>query len=91
MILLKFWIHISKDEQLRRFKEREVTPWKQHKITDEDWRNRDKWDDYELAVNEMVARTSTSKAPWILVPGNDKKLARITVIKNICDAFKTAL
>lgn len=91
LILLKFWIHISKDEQLRRFKEREVTPWKQHKITDEDWRNRDKWDNYELAVNEMVARTSTSRAPWILVPGNDKKIARITVIKNVCDALQAAL
>lgn len=88
IILLKFWIHISNDEQLRRFKEREVTPWKKHKITGEDWRNRDKWEDYEMAVNEMVARTSTRQAPWTLVPGNDKKVARVTVAKTICDHVK---
>ncbi len=91
LILIKFWIHISKDEQLRRFKEREVTPWKTHKITEEDWRNREKWRDYEMAVNEMVARTSTSNAPWILVPGNNKKFARVTVAKSFCDALKKAL
>ena len=91
ILVIKFWLHISKDEQLRRFKEREVTPWKQHKITDEDWRNREKWDDYELAVNEMVARTSTINSPWILVPGNDKKVARVTVLKEICNHIKKAL
>ena len=91
IILVKFWIHISKDEQLRRFKEREVTPWKQHKITEEDWRNREKWDDYELAVNEMVARTSTIHSPWVLVPGNDKKVSRVTVLKEICKQIKKAL
>lgn len=91
IILLKFWIHISKDEQLRRFKEREKIPWKMHKITDEDWRNREKWIDYELAVNEMVARTSTASAPWILIPGNNKKYARIQVIKNICKSINNAL
>ena len=91
IIVIKFWLHISKDEQLRRFKEREVTPWKQHKITEEDWRNREKWDDYELAVNEMVARTSTIHSHWTLVPGNDKKVARITVIKEFCKQIKKAL
>ena len=91
IILIKFWLHISKDEQLRRFKEREVIPWKKHKITDEDWRNREKWDDYKLAVNEMVARTSTINSPWILVPGNDKKVARVTVLKEICNHIKKAL
>lgn len=91
IIVIKFWLHISKDEQLRRFKEREVTPWKKHKITDEDWRNREKWDDYELAVNEMVARTSTINSPWKMIPGNDKKVARVTVLKEICDHIKKAL
>ena len=65
-IVLKFWMHIDKDEQERRFKERMENPEKQWKITDEDWRNREKWDQYEEAVNEMVIRTSTSYAPWIL-------------------------
>ena len=91
IIVIKFWLHISKDEQLRRFKEREVIPWKKHKITDEDWRNREKWDDYELAVNEMVARTSTIHSPWKLIPGNDKKVARVTVLKEICNQIKKAL
>ena len=91
IILIKFWLHISKDEQLRRFKEREVIPWKKHKITDEDWRNREKWDDYELAVNEMVARTSTIHSPWKLIPGNDKKVARVTVLKEICNQIKKNL
>ena len=91
IIVIKFWLHISKDEQLRRFKEREVIPWKKHKITDEDWRNREKWDDYELAVNEMVARTSTIHSPWKLIPGNDKKVARVTILKEICNQIKKAL
>jgi polyphosphate kinase 2 (PPK2 family) len=67
IILMKFWLHVSKDEQLRRFKEREQIAYKQHKITDEDWRNREKWDAYRLAVNEMVIRTSTEHAPWHVV------------------------
>ena len=68
VVLLKFWFHISPDEQLRRFKEREATPWKQYKITDEDWRNRKKWDAYVDAVDDMVAHTSTEAAPWHLSP-----------------------
>ena len=63
IILNKFWLHISKDEQLRRFKEREKTPWKMHKITEEDWRNRDRWNDYEHAINDMIVHTSTEFAP----------------------------
>lgn len=90
-IVLKFWLHISKDEQLARFKEREKVPYKQHKITDEDWRNRERWDDYKLAVNEMVVRTSTEYAPWHLVPGNDKLFARIDVLSTICDSLERAL
>ena len=91
IVLEKFWVHITNDEQLRRFKEREVTPWKQYKITDEDWRNREKWHDYELAVTDMVMHTSTNYAPWTLVPGNDKKVARITILKRLCQSLEKAL
>ena len=91
IVLVKFWLHISPDEQLARFKEREQIPWKQHKITDADWRNRARWADYELAVNEMVARTSTACAPWTLVAGNDKKFARIRILEEFRDRLKAAL
>jgi len=90
-IILKFWLHISQDEQLARFKQRQETPHKQHKITDEDWRNRERWDEYSLAVNEMVVRTSTEYAPWTLVPGNDKKFARTFVLEHVRNALKKAL
>ncbi len=82
--LEKFWLHVDRDEQERRFKEREATPWKQFKITEEDWRNRAKWSDYELAVHDMVERTSTASAPWNLVPCNDKKFGRIFTLRAIC-------
>jgi len=91
IVVNKFWMHISQDEQLRRFKEREKVPWKQYKITDEDWRNRDRWDDYKAAVNDMVARTSTSFAPWQLVPANDKRFARIQVLKTVCERYEKLL
>jgi polyphosphate kinase 2 (PPK2 family) len=90
-VLLKFWVHITKDEQLARFKAREETPYKRWKLTDEDWRNRDKWVDYELAVNDMVQYTGTSSAPWILVEGNDKRSARIKVLKTVCGHLQRAL
>jgi polyphosphate kinase 2 (PPK2 family) len=90
-VVLKFWIHISEEEQLARFKLREVTPHKQHKITDEDWRNREKWKDYEVAVHDMVTHTSTSYAPWTLVAGNDKRYARIQILQTFCDALEQAL
>ena len=83
--VIKFWIHISKEEQERRFSAREEDPRKRHKITEADWRNRDRWDDYEQAVNDMVAHTSTEQAPWVLVPGNDKRFARVTIIETVCD------
>ena len=91
VIVLKFWVHISPEEQLARFKQREETPHKQHKITDEDWRNRERWDDYLLAVNEMVVRTSTEYAPWILVPGNNKKFARTFVLEQVRNTLKKVL
>lgn len=89
--LLKFWIHISAEEQLKRFKEREKLAWKQHKITEEDWRNREKWRAYEEAVNDMVAHTSTHYAPWTLVPGNDKRVARVQILNTFCAALGKAL
>ncbi len=91
IVLLKFWLHIDKDEQLRRFREREKVSYKQYKISDEDYRNREKWSDYELAVNDMVERTSTEYAPWNLIEGNDKRYARIKAIKIICDRLEEAL
>lgn len=90
-VVLKFWIHIDKDEQLARFKAREVTPHKAHKITDEDWRNREKWHEYELAVHDLVTHTSTAYAPWTLVAGNDKRYARIQILKTFCDRLEDAL
>lgn len=91
VVLLKFWLHISQDEQLRRFKLRQEVPYKQHKITEEDWRNREKWDDYKAAINEMVIRTSTEHSPWDLVPANDKLYARIEVLGTVCDRLRNAL
>ena len=76
-------LHIDPDEQLARFKAREQTAYKKHKITDEDYRNREKWDDYVIAVGEMVARTSTDDAPWVLVPAKDKRWARIAVLEEV--------
>ncbi len=90
-VVLKFWLHISQEEQLARFELREQTPHKQHKITEEDWRNRDKWHDYELAVHDMVAHTSTTSAPWTLVAGNNKRFARIEILKRFCDAIESRL
>jgi polyphosphate:AMP phosphotransferase len=88
ILLVKFWIHITKDEQLRRFRERRNIEHKRWKITPEDWRNRGRWDDYTLAVNEMVARTSTRVAPWTLVEGNDKNFARVKVLKTLADRLE---
>ena len=91
MMVTKFWVHISKDEQLRRFKERQKTEFKQYKITDEDWRNRKQWDAYEEAINEMVVRTSTRGAPWVIVSGNDKRHARIQVLETVCRRLEKVL
>ena len=91
IVLLKFWIHVTKDEQLRRFKEREKIPHKQWKLTEEDWRNRERWEDYEYAVNDLVEHTSTRAAPWNLIEGNDKRYARVKVIKTVCDRMEEAL
>jgi len=90
-VVVKFWLQISADEQLRRFKERQDTEFKRFKITDEDWRNREKWDAYISAVCDMVDRTSTGLAPWTLVEANDKNYARVKVLKTLCDRLETAL
>lgn len=91
MVLVKLWLHISKDEQLRRFKDRERDPFRSYKLTGEDWRNRAKWDAYAEAVEEMLARTSTPGAPWTVVEANDKFHARVKVVKTIVDAIERAL
>jgi polyphosphate:AMP phosphotransferase len=91
ILLLKYWVHIDKDEQLERFKAREQTPHKRWKLTEEDWRNREKWDEYEWAVNDIVEHTSTHTAPWVLVEGNDKRFSRIKVISTFCDRLEAML
>ena len=90
-VIVKFWLQIDKDEQLARFKERENTPSKQWKITEEDWRNREKWDEYETAVNEMLRYTSTQYAPWHIIESNNKYYARIKAIETVVDAVSAAL
>ena len=90
-VIVKFWLAISRDEQLRRFKEREKIGFKRFKITDEDWRNREKWGEYESAVCDMIDRTNTEIAPWSLIEANDKYYARIKVLKTLCERIEAAL
>ncbi len=90
-IMFKFWLHIGFDEQLARFEGREQTPHKAWKLTDEDWRNRAKWNDYERAVEEMLIRTTTPAAPWTIVPANDKYFARIKVLETVANGLSAAL
>ncbi|GAA0827394.1 polyphosphate kinase 2 family protein [Streptosporangium amethystogenes subsp. fukuiense] len=91
MILVKFWMHVSEDEQLRRFQDRAGDPLRAWKLTDEDWRNREKRPLYEAAVEDMLARTDHPKAPWHVVPGDDKRLARVTVVETVCAAIEAEL
>jgi polyphosphate kinase 2 (PPK2 family) len=84
-ILLKFWIHISKEEQLQRFQDRSVDKLRSWKLTDEDWRNREKWDLYEAAVNDLLLKTSTIHAPWTVVEGNSKYYARVKVLRTVVE------
>jgi polyphosphate kinase 2 (PPK2 family) len=90
-VVVKFWLHIDRDEQLRRFQAREQTPHKQWKITDEDWRNRDKWDRYKAAVVDMLQRTSTPHAPWTILEANCKLHARIKALRTVVAAWEEAL
>ncbi len=91
IVLVKFWVAVSREEQLRRFKEREGTPYKQYKITPEDWRNRAKWNAYEAAAVEMFERTSTQKAPWVLVEGEDKNFGRVKILQTVVRHLKLGL
>jgi polyphosphate kinase 2 (PPK2 family) len=90
-VVLKFWIHISREEQLRRFEERKTIEYKAWKLTDEDWRNRDKWGAYEDAVEEMLVKTSTTLAPWTVVEGNDKYWARTKVLAKVVEVLSEEL
>jgi AMP-polyphosphate phosphotransferase len=91
VIVCKFWLQISPQEQLRRFKDRVETPFKQHKITPDDWRNRAKWDAYQAAALDMIEKTSTPYAPWTLVPAEDKRYARLKVLKAVADRLEDEL
>jgi polyphosphate:AMP phosphotransferase len=91
IVLSKVFLHISPEEQLRRFEDRQRTPYKRHKIGDEDWRNREKWGAYRTAVNDMVVRTSTRHAPWSLVSAEDKRFARVRVLETVCRRLERAL
>lgn len=88
-LIIKFWIHIDKDEQLRRFNDRQNNPYKMWKLTDEDWRNRDKFDDYVVAAEDMFEKTDKKNAPWKIVSGNNKQYARIKVLKETIDFVKS--
>ncbi len=90
-ILIKFWLAISPKEQLRRFKDRQLTPYKQYKLTEEDWRNRKKWDAYEAAACDMIERTSTDEAPWVPVEADDKRWARVKVLRTVCKRLQRKL
>ena len=90
-ILVKYWIHITREEQDRRFQAREETPYKRWKLTEEDWRNRERWQAYEIAVDDVVRLTGTPIAPWYMIEGNDKRYARVRVLDILCDALDRAL
>jgi AMP-polyphosphate phosphotransferase len=91
VVLAKFWLQIDKAEQAKRFKERASVAHKRFKLTPEDWRNRRKWDAYQAAVCDMVERTGTERAPWTLVEANDKRWARVKVLRTLCERIETAL
>jgi polyphosphate:AMP phosphotransferase len=90
-LLLKFWLQISPEEQLKRFEERQKIAFKRFKITEDDWRNRDKWNDYQIAVSDMIDRTSTGLAPWTLVEANSKDYARIKILRMVCERLEEKL
>ena len=89
-VVIKFWIHLDPDTQLQRFTDRQNTPEKQWKLTEEDWRNREKWSEYEEAIDEMLRKTSTENAPWYIIESNDKKYARIKTLKIVTEALEKA-
>ena len=87
-MIIKFWVQIDKDTQLERFNERQNTPEKQWKITDEDWRNRDKWDAYETAVNEMIQKTSTSYAPWHILDLSTRNMPGSKLLRSLWRSWR---
>ena len=91
MIFVKFWLHVSAGEQLRRFSSREADPLRSWKLTDEDWRNRGKRAEYEAAIEDMLERTDHEQAPWHLIPGDDKRSARVAVVETVCRAIEAEL
>jgi AMP-polyphosphate phosphotransferase len=91
MVLVKFWMHVSPEEQLRRFESRQADPYKAWKLTEEDWRNREKRQAYEAAVEEMLERTDHPAGPWHVVAGEDKRWARVDVVRTVCSAIEKAL
>jgi polyphosphate kinase 2 (PPK2 family) len=91
VVIVKFWLQISRDEQLRRFKDRQETPYKEWKITAEDWRNREKWRQYKVCVEEMLHQTSTSYAPWTILEANCKLYARIKALRTVAGAMEAVL
>jgi polyphosphate kinase 2 (PPK2 family) len=91
IVLVKFWLHISRAEQLRRFEQRSQIGYKSWKLTEEDWRNREKWPQYHAAVQDMLLKTSTRTAPWTVVEGNDKRYARVKTLSTLVDALGRSL
>ena len=91
IVLVKFWLEISQDEQQERFDDRRQVPYKRWKLTPDDLRNRERWGDYDDAIREMFDRTDTLRAPWTVVPANDKRTARLQVLRTICDALEARL
>ena len=91
VIVAKFWLSVSRAEQLARFNERDRNPLKRFKVDPEDWANRKHWNEYQRAAQEMIARTSTSHAPWTVVPADDKRSARLTVLRGLCEQIEAAL
>ena len=91
MVIVKFWLHLSEKEQLRRFESRQRDPLRQWKLTDEDWRNRGKREDYEKAVEEMIRRTDHKDAPWVLVEAENKRWARVKIVEQVADALEAGI
>ncbi len=90
-ILVKMWLHITKEEQMKRFKKRQADPMKRWKMNEEDWRNRNRWNDYVKAAEEMFVRTSPRSAPWHVIPANYKWFARVRVLETVCERLTAAL
>mgnify|MGYP000730059793 CR=1 FL=1 len=90
-VIVKFWLQIDREEQMRRFEARQENPYKQWKITEEDWRNRERWDDYAIAAHEMIQQTSVANSPWVLVENENKHFGRIKVLDAVCDALEAKL